>query len=299
MNLKQLEYFVMSAEKKNITSAAKKLFMAQPPLSRQISLLEEELGVSLLKRSNRGIELTQAGQILHEKSRNILKDIAEMVEEVKETEAGVRGDVKIGTIYSAIPVFTEKINYISKNFPLIRFKIFQGDPHEMIEWLKNGDIDVLFLRSPTCETGSFHYQILEEESLVLVVNQDLDPAPDQEELEISQLRDVPLCMLRSEKYWGYNEFLVNECIEQGFTPNIICECYDTSIAMVLVMKGVGLSYQPRSIVQTLEHPKVYVKPIKDLETKTYPTLIWDDSPYLSRSVRLFLSLFNAKTSQPF
>ena len=299
MNLKQLEYFVLSAEQKNITTAAKKLYMAQPPLSRQISLLEEELGVPLIKRSNRGIELTQAGEVLYRKSKNILKDIEEMTEVVQEVDSGVRGDVKIGTIYSCIPTFADKIDYISKNFPLIKFKIFQSDPHEMLEQLNNGEIDVLFLRSPTCETGNFHYQILEEDSLVLVVNKDLDPAPNEEELELEHLKDIPLCMLRSEKYWGYNEFLVNECEKKGFTPNIICECYDTSIAMVLVMKGVGLSYQPKSIVQTLEHPHIYIKPIKNFETKSYPTLIWNDSPYLSRSVRLFLSLFNAKSSQPF
>lgn len=299
MNLKQLEYFLQAAEMKNITAAAHKLHMAQPPLSRQISLLEEELETTLLKRSNKGIELTEAGKVLYDKAKGVFATIAEMVEVVKETDAGIRGVISIGTIYSAIPVFVEQLKYINRHYPLITFKVMHGDPNELMAWLEQGVVDILFLRSPTCETKDFHYQILEEEKLVLVVHRELDPAPDREELDIPHLKGVPLCMLRSGKYWGYNEFLVNECHKYGFNPNIVCECHDTSVALALVMKKFGITYQPQSIVKLLNSPDIYIKPIRNFETKTYPTLIWNDNTYLTRSVRLFLSLFNVKSSQSF
>ena len=80
----------------------------------------------------------------------------------------------------------------------------------------------------------------------------------------------------------------------GFTPNIIYQCSDTSVAMIMVQQKMGISYQPRSIVKTLNLKDVYCKPIKGFEMKTYPALIWNDNIYLSRSVKLFLSLYNMK-----
>lgn len=293
MNLKQLEYFLSAVEMKNITAASRKLHIAQPPVSRQISLLEEEVGALLLNRSNRGIETTEAGQIVYNKAKEIFGAIAEMTEMVREAEAGVRGEIRIGTIYSALPVLIDKLKYIRQHYPLIRLKIMHGDPYELTELMETGRIDVMFLRSPTCETGDYQYKILEEDNLALVVHRDLDPAPDLAELEIEHLRNLPLCMLRSGNYWGYNEFLVDECRKNGFTPNIICECHDTSVALTLVMEKLGASYQPRNIISLLAHPHIYIKPIRNFQTKTYPTLIWNDAVHLSRPVRIFLSLFQA------
>ncbi|MCL2496030.1 MAG: LysR family transcriptional regulator [Clostridiales bacterium] len=297
MNLKQLEYFLVAVEMKNITAASKKLHVAQPPLSRQISLLEQEMGITLLKRSNKGIETTEAGRMLYLKAKEILGAIEEMTEMVRETDAGVRGELRIGAIYSALPVFGDKLKYISQHYPLIRMQVMHGDPNELMEFLEKGIVDVLILRSPTCETKDFSYKILEEEDLVLVLHRDLDPAPEQPELEIEQLRGLPLCMLRSGNYWGYNEFLVDECKKHGFTPDILCECHDTSVALVLVMQKLGISYQPRSIVEMLSLPGIYIKPLKNFETKTYPTLIWDENEYLPRCVRIFLELFNVNSEQ--
>jgi len=297
MKIAQLKYFIAAAEYKNITTASKKLHIAQPPLSRQISMLEEEMGVTLLNRSNRGIELTKAGKVLYDKAKVIMKAIDEMNEIVKETDTGLCGEINIGSIYSTIAVFSSQIRYISQTYPTIKFRIFHGTPNELIDWLEEGIVDMIFLRSPTCETRDFHYHILTEDDLVLVTHGDLDPDPDSPELEIEQLKDVPLCMLRSGKYWGYNEFLVNECTKHGFTPNIICQCQDTSVALALVMEKVGISYQPRQSVEMLNHPDIYIKPIRNFEIKTYPTLIWNDDAHLSRSVKLFLSLFNVKSSQ--
>ncbi|MDO4581219.1 MAG: LysR family transcriptional regulator [Bacillota bacterium] len=297
VNLKQLAYFIAAAEHGNISAAAKKLHIAQPPLSRQLSLLEEELHSELLIRSNRGVELTEAGRVFLDKARDIVKSLDELCEITREMDSGLRGEIRIGTIYSTIPILTEKIKYVYGHFPQIKFWLTHGTPNDLIDLLDSGNVDMIFLRSPTCETRDYHYQILDEDKLTMVMHRDLDPAPDNDELEIEQLRGLPLCMLRSGKYWGYNEFLVNECEKRGFTPNIICQCHDTSLALALVMERVGVSYQPLQSVEMLDHPHVYAKAIRDFEIKTYPTLIWNDNAHLSRSVKLFLSLFDAKSAQ--
>ncbi len=295
MNLKQLTYFMAAAEQHNITGAAKKLHMAQPPLSRQLTLLEEELAVTLFKRSNKGIDLTPAGQLLYEKSVVLFKDIAEMMEMVRETDSGIRGVINIGTFFSDVPFFIDKMRYIREHYPLIQFKIHHGTPIDLVDALEQNEVDLLFMRTPTCDLRGFHSVLLEADPLELVMHKDLDPQPDQSEIDILTLKGIPMCMLRSGKYWGYNEYLVNECERHGFSPTIVCQCTDSSIVMQLVQLKMGLSYQPRSIVSVLNIKDVYSKPIKNFEMKTYPSLIWNSHMYLSRSVKLFLSLFDIKS----
>ena len=86
MNFRQLEYFITVAETKNISAAARKIHMAQPPLSRQLQLLEEELDTKLFIRSNKGIELTDAGRNLYLEARNLFAKVEEIKENVRDSE---------------------------------------------------------------------------------------------------------------------------------------------------------------------------------------------------------------------
>ena len=93
MNLKQLEYFAAVAEAKSIFMAARNLHVAQPPVSRQISMLEDELGVVLFLRTNKGIELTEAGRCLYEQSLDMFHNIQKMADSVRDVNAGMKGQL--------------------------------------------------------------------------------------------------------------------------------------------------------------------------------------------------------------
>ena len=95
MNIRQLEYFIVMAETQQITEAAQQLYIAQPPLSRSLQRLENELGVVLFTRTKKGIELTDTGKVLYEKGRLLLKNYKDMLNVIKETEEGVSGTVRI------------------------------------------------------------------------------------------------------------------------------------------------------------------------------------------------------------
>lgn len=297
MNIKQLQYFVLSAEEKSITTAAKKLHMAQPPLSRQITLLEEELQVSLIYRHNKGIELTESGRVFLIEAKKILAELEALEQKIKETNHSVNGVVNIGTVYSNMPVINEKIKFMNANYPHVFFKILQDDPHALLDLLEKGTVDVLFMRAPTCKTGQFRYQLLEEDQFVVVANRKIDPYPHKTDLTIPQLKDIPFCMLRSGNYWAYNEFLITECERYGFKPNIICECSDTSIVMQMVIQGLGFSYQPKMIVDSFKSEDVYIKNIPGFSVKTSPILVWNENKYLSRAIKIFISLFNDAYSE--
>ena len=107
MNFKQLEYFSAVAEAGSISGASRALHVAQPPISRQLALLEDELEVCLFLRNNKGVELTEAGRCLYQQSQQMFQSLRAMAASVRDVDAGVRGELKLGVIYSDVQMATE------------------------------------------------------------------------------------------------------------------------------------------------------------------------------------------------
>ena len=297
MNLKQLEYFSAVAEAKSISLAARNLHVAQPPISRQLALLEDELGVCLFLRTNKGVELTEAGRSLYRQSQNLFQDMRTIVDSVRDINAGMRGLLKIGMIYSNISIALQYLKEFRAQYPQVELYVRLGSPGDLLEDLNKGDLHLLFLRSSSERGSGLHERILGEEPLELVMIRELDPAPDQASVPLEALKGVPMCLLRSDDLWGYSNYLIKECQRQGFTPNTTFRCYDTPMAMQLVQAGFGVSYLPRSIVETQPHSGLYTKPIQGISVLSYPTLVWSSNLYYASCVKRFLAMFEGEDAE--
>lgn len=297
MNLKQLEYFSAVAEAKSISLAARNLHVAQPPISRQLALLEDELGVCLFLRTNKGVELTEAGRSLYRQSQNLFQDMRMIVDSVRDINAGMRGLLKIGMIYSNISIALQYLKEFRAQYPQVELYVRLGSPGDLLEDLNKGDLHLLFLRSFSERGSGLHERILGEDPLELVMIRDLDPAPDQASVPLEALKGVPMCLLRSDDLWGYSNYLIKECQRQGFTPNTTFRCYDTPMAMQLVQAGFGVSYLPRSIVETQPHLGLYTKPIQGISVLSYPTLVWSSNLYYASCVKRFLAMFEGEDAE--
>lgn len=297
MNLKQLEYFSAVAEAKSISLAARNLHVAQPPISRQLALLEDELGVCLFLRTNKGVELTEAGRSLYRQSQNLFQDMRMIVDSVRDINAGMRGLLKIGMIYSNISIALQYLKEFRAQYPQVELYVRLGSPGDLLEDLNKGDLHLLFLRSSSERGSGLHERILGEDPLELVMIRELDPAPDQASVPLEALKGVPMCLLRSDDLWGYSNYLIKECQRQGFTPNTTFRCYDTPMAMQLVQAGFGVSYLPRSIVETQPHLGLYTKPIQGFSVLSYPTLVWSSNLYYASCVKRFLAMFEGEDAE--
>lgn len=297
MNLKQLEYFSAVAEAKSISLAARNLHVAQPPISRQLALLEDELGVCLFLRTNKGVELTEAGRSLYRQSQNLFQDMRTIVDSVRDINAGMRGLLKIGMIYSNISIALQYLKEFRAQYPQVELYVRLGSPGDLLEDLNKGDLHLLFLRSSSERDSGLHERILGEDPLELVMIRELDPAPDQASVPLEALKGVPMCLLRSDDLWGYSNYLIKECQRQGFTPNTTFRCYDTPMAMQLVQAGFGVSYLPRSIVETQPHSGLYTKPIQGISVLSYPTLVWSSNLYYASCVKRFLAMFEGEDAE--
>lgn len=296
MNFKQLEYFAAVAEAKSFSGAARALHVAQPPISRQIAMLEDELGVCLFLRTNKGIELTEAGQNLYRHSQHLFQEFRMMIDSVKDVGAGLRGVLKIGTVFSDVPLMLNALHTYRKTYPQVELYIRLGSPSDLLADLENGKLHVLFLRSPSNEGLGIHEMILGEDPLSLVMCRDLDPAPDEKSIPLEALAGVPMCLLRSDDLWGYSSRLLSAFHAKEIQPNIVCQCYDTPMALQLVEAGFGISYLPRSIVENQPAAGLIAKPVRGLPAMSYPTLVWSGDLYYAACVKQFIELFRHETA---
>ena len=290
MNFKQLEYFAAVAEEGSISGASRALHVAQPPISRQLALLEDELGVTLFLRTNKGVALTEAGRCLYQHSRQMFQSLRTMADSVRDVEAGARGQLKLGVIYSDVQTATQLLKRYHAQYPQVELYVRMGAPGDLLDDLGRGELHVLFLRSQSGRSFGLRERVLGEDPLELVMCPETDPAPGQDAVPIQALRNVPMCLLRSDDLWNYSRDLLEECRRAGFAPSVACHCYDTPMEMQMVQAGFGVGFLPRSIVEAHPGSPVYTKPVLEFSAKSYPILVWENDPYQSGCVKRFLEL---------
>lgn len=293
MNIKHLEYFMAAAECKNITEASEKLHMAQPPLSRAIKALEDDLGTTLFFRSNKGIQLTDAGRLLCEQTKHLFREIEIIQTNVREMSDDLCGNIKIGACYSTISILAQKIQLFLSQHPLCSFSLMQGTINELESSLHDGQIDILFLRNCIVENAKFVHITLPQDPLRLVIHRDLDKQPDNNCPDITYLQGLPLCVLDERRSAGMNEHLFAVCSAHQFSPRIVCTCYDTSAGLALALNKVAATFLPLSSVSLNNYPDLNVKQVQELNLSSCATMVYNPHVYHTRSTQAFLSLFTS------
>ena len=240
MDIKQLKYFIAIAEEGSISKAAKRLHMAQPPLSQQLKAMESELGVELFERSTRKLEITSSGQAMYHKAKQILKLMDIAIKEVKDISDGLAGKLSIGTGSAAGATFLPQIisNFHSK-FPNISFEIIDEDTPRIIELLSKGFIDIGIIRTPY-NTEGFKVINLPEEPMIVASKTDYWDK-NRKVITIKELNQLPLVLHRR-----YEKTIGELCNKKGFSPNIICKSNDVRTILLLSNAGIGVAIIPKN-----------------------------------------------------
>lgn len=292
MNIKLLEYFCMAAECKNITVAAERLKMAQPPLSRALKTLEKELDTVLIIRSNKGICLTEAGNLLYTRSMLLFKEIEQIRNNIRDTSKDLCGNIKIGACYSTLSLIAQKMQIFLALHPACTFSILYGTIDELEAKLRTGAIDLLFLRNCIIDGDIFAHVSLHDDPLCLLVHKDLDPMPDVKSPDVTYLKNLPLCLLDKNRSAGQYDYIFNICKTYNFIPNIVCTYYDSSAGLALALNKVAATFIPLSMASMADCQSLNIKQINGLTLSSCPTLIYNPNIYHTRSTQAFLSLFS-------
>lgn len=295
MNNQQMKVFIAIAENRNITQAAGKLFLSQPALSRQLTLLEEELGCQLVIRNNHGVDLTSAGEVLYKRSKRIQEELHNTVEAVREASTGIHGQINVGTIYTDFPHLIPYLSDFRKQYPHIMIRITPQVPSQLLDQLAEGKLHIACLRLPMSDIKNWPYITLNKERSMLAIHEDMDPCPESDDIPIEMLRDIPFCsgtnVDRERQIWDYANLLQKECSMHGFELNMAFECTGVMSRIMLTAAGLAACFIPSELVKLFDCRHIHLKNITGISVQTIPIIVWNDRIYMSRSVRLFLEYF--------
>jgi len=165
MELRHLRYFIAVAEEGHITRAAERLRMQQPPLSRQIKAIEQEMDVQLFRRKARGVELTDAGRAFLDDARAMLGHLDRAFDTARRIARGEQGRISVGyTLFH--PVVPRVIREFRQAFPLVSLTLEESSPYDLIERMQNDKIDVAFITLIADQEGVAIEPLLEEPRVV-------------------------------------------------------------------------------------------------------------------------------------
>jgi DNA-binding transcriptional LysR family regulator len=261
MELRHLRYFAVLARELNFSRAAEQLHIAQPPLSRQIRQLEEELGAELIDRRARPLRLTPAGQFFHGQAVQLLERLAEVRVATGRIAQGQRAWFGIGfvpsTLYGALP---EVIRRFREAQPDVDVGLSELTTVQQIEALKAGRIDVGFGRL-RFDDERIEGEVVREETVVAAL-----PAGHRlarrKRLALAELAGEPLLLYPARPRPSYADQVLDMFGSRGLVPAVALEANEMQTAIGLVVAGVGYALVPRSVEGLHREGLVYV-PLSD------------------------------------
>jgi|ERR1035437_6371660 DNA-binding transcriptional LysR family regulator len=247
MELRHIRYFVAVAEECHFGRAAVRLHIAQPPLSQQIKQLEAELGVVLLTRSTRKVELTPAGQRYLERARAILAAVDGAGAEAIRVAAGELGRLAIGFTGSATYELLPSLARVLRNeFPGIDLDL-HGEmlTPDQVDALLDRSLDLGFLRPPV-RHADIEVRVLRREPLIAVLPETHLLAA-RTSVNLVDLRDEPFITYPSQHRSVVYEAVLDACQRAGFSPRDMLEVSETSTLVSFVAAGLGVALVPASV----------------------------------------------------
>ena len=296
MDIRPLKYFIAVAEEGNISRAAGRLFISQPALTRHIHALEEELGVDLFKRTNWGVELTQAGNCLLEHAHSIKAHMDLATEQARRAGKGQIGRIDIGIFGSAmLNIIPRILNGFVETHPDVNIVLHSASRGQQIEALHKGRILLAFDRYLP-ESPDLLIELVCREPILVALNR-RNPLARKREIHMMDLCHEPLIGEQDPSVFAATQALFRH---YGFEPLIVQKAVDMISAAVMVAGGFGSALVPES-VQNLQLPNVvYLPLITEIDSRIGLHCAYrkdEQSPLLQellKYVRSYSQLFAAK-----
>jgi DNA-binding transcriptional LysR family regulator len=251
MELRHLRYFSMVAEELHFTRAARRIGIAQPPLTQQIKSLEEELGVRLFDRAPGKVTLTAAGEIFFSESRAILESVDKAITRTRRYAQGLAGRICVGFTESASfsPAVTGSLNRFRETYPGVELRLEENRSAQLIDALRHGRIDAAFVRLPIDAGEDIRFDLISNEPMVLAVNRKHRLA-SKKSLTLSSLKDEQFILYPRTTRLGLTESIILACQKCGFTPNVVQHAPQISSTINLVASSLGVTIVPQCMSTT-------------------------------------------------
>lgn len=296
MDIRSIRYFLEVAQELNITRAAENLHMAQPPLSRQIQLLEQELGVKLFDREKRHLQLTEEGLILKSRGEQILIMVEKTETELREFRYGISGTLYIGSVEGQGPYLLSKwISDFKRKYPRVQYNLWNGSSDDATAGLTKGLCDVALIVEPFDNEMFDSIRVSSEPWAAMIPGSHPLAVREGSEVNLKELVGHPLIIpsrkSRTREIMGWFSKI-------GEEPTILCELSHYLNAFELVKQGVGIAIFPASTGANIQSDEVIMKRIVNPEYVANYVLVWDRKRKLSTAAEKFIEYVQKEWREP-
>lgn len=282
MDIRQLQYLVEVARLRSFTKAAESLFITQPTISKTIRTMEDELGVQLIERLGKRIELTDAGNIIVDQAQNILKSFQNLSAELDDLRNLKRGHIRIGLppmVGSSF--FPVVIGQFHQKYPEITIQLFEDGAKKVEIDVASGALDVGVVVLPTNEEGFGCFSFVEER-LKLLVHPSHSLA-NRTEVKLADLDQESFVLFRED--FMLHDRIIGECARVGFQPRVIYESSQWDLISEMVAAGLGVALLPETICAEVDQERVRIMPLVEPVIPWKLGIIWREDRYLSFAAR--------------
>jgi LysR family transcriptional regulator, cyn operon transcriptional activator len=285
MELRQLKYFIRSAELQNFTEAAHGLYISQSTLSQQIKQLEDELGIPLFDRIGKRVRLTEAGAKFLPYARQTILD-AESGRQVIHDLIGLKtGELRIGVTYGLSSLLTPVLVQFSAKYPDVKIIVEFGTSQELLDKLRSTKVDFLLSFLFIQNNELFVSKQLYDSPLTLVAHAS-NPAANKKFIQMKDLQDIPLVL--PAKGFHTRQFLNEALSNNNIVPNIKMELNDINTLLHLVETGHWCTIMTVAAVKARKYLKTI--PIKGLNIVSHASITWPKDSYRKKSVLIFTEM---------
>lgn len=287
MDIRQLVYFSEVVRQNSFSKASEVLHVSQPTLSKTVKQLEEELGVTLLHRSTKHVQLSDAGEIVFRQSTKILQDFIDLSSELSDVLDLQKGSIKIGLPpMVGASFFPEVLAGFYKRYPKISIQLIEVGAVAVTQQVEDGTLDLGAIVLPVNNNSELEYFQLYEDRLMLVVNPN-HPLAECDEVSLGQLRNESFVFYKSD--FALHHHIREQCMKFGFEPKIVYESSQWDFMSRMVSANLGIALLPKTICQELNPNKIKTVPLNKPLIPWNLALIWRKNKYLSFATREFIS----------
>ena len=286
MDFKRLKYFQTVVEEGAISSAARRIPLAQPALSRQLLLLEDEVGTTLLTRSRHGVRLTAAGESFYRDTRRLLGEFEQAKRNAQRIADGQFGELRLGVtvMHLWVPQIIGLLNRFREQYPEVTLKVESVLSGPQVDAIRRGRLDAGMLFFPPEDDDYLCSHCLYEDYLVLVTSATSRLAR-QPPRYLSELNDENFIWFDRSATPVYHDKLIHAFQREGFTPHVVQEGTDNATMLCLVAAGMGCSILPAMIMAGAPEGVVSHR-LEDLKLALPLMLVWRRDSGLSAVRRL-------------
>lgn len=293
MELRHLRYFVAVADEMNFRRAAQRLHVSQPPLSRQIHDLEDELGVKLFDRSKQKLALTPAGEALAKEAKQILSHAQHAAQLTKAASRGETGQLNVAILPPIGGLFLPPaIRAFRSRFPVVDLNILELSPQAQVTALLDRQIDLGFVPLPVIKRiPDLEFEPVRDVEMMVV----LPPGhrlARQRRLTLQKLAHEPFVLLNRPSATLLHDWILIQCRKAGFEAQIIKQANSPLSVLELVSSGFGVSLLP-DLFQRYPSDVVF-RQLPAATPKFQLSLVWrrdNASPFLKAFLEILRPLF--------